>query len=155
MMQESKGMENINNLHKWMDERGVLLFERQLPFSDESTNAATIHLTDTDTWGVFLDSARIKTAAEEKTVLLHECGHCATGTTHAVSSPFDLVAKHEYRADKWAIKRALSADELDQAVASGYTELWSLAEHFGVTEEFMRKAVCWYTHGNLAVDLYF
>ena len=26
---------------------------------------------------------------------------------------------------------------------------------FGVTEEFMRKAVCWYTHGNLATELYF
>lgn len=148
-------MENINNLQQWLHDRDVLLFDRQLPFSDERTKATTIHLTETDTWGVFMDSGRIKTAAEEKSVLLHECGHCATGATHAVCSPFDLVAKHEYRADKWAVKRALSADELDQAVAAGCTDLWSLAEHFGVTEDFMRKAVCWYTHGNLAENLYF
>jgi len=40
-------------------------------------------------------------------------------------------------------------------VALGCTDLWMLAEHFGVTEGFMRKVVCWYTHGNLAADLYF
>ena len=30
-----------------------------------------------------------------------------------------------------------------------------LAEYFGVTEDFRRKAVCWYTYGNLAAELYF
>ena len=53
------------------------------------------------------------------------------------------------------MERALSTQELDEAVASGCTELRELAEHFNVTEEFMKKAVCWYTHGNLACDLYF
>lgn len=32
--------------------------------------------------------------------------------------------------------------------------MWDLAEHFGVTEDFMRKVVCWYMYGNLDVDLY-
>ena len=67
----------------------------------------------------------------------------------------DIRKKHENRADKRAIELRLSADDLDQAVADGHTDLWDLAEHFGVTEEFMRKAVCWYTHGNLATELYF
>ena len=53
------------------------------------------------------------------------------------------------------VKRALSEDELDKAIAEGYTEMWDLAEHFGVTEDFMRKVVCWYTYGNLDVDWYF
>ena len=43
----------------------------------------------------------------------------------------------------------------DQAVAEGCTELWELAERFDVTEEFVRKAVCLYVHGNLATELYF
>ena len=46
------------------------------------------------------------------------------------------------------------AEELDNAVADGYTDIWSLAEHFNVTPDFMRKAVCWYTYGNLDVDYY-
>ena len=41
------------------------------------------------------------------------------------------------------------------AVAEGCTELWELAERFGVTEQFMKKAICLYVHGNTAVELYF
>lgn len=47
-----------------------------------------------------------------------------------------------------------SKDELAEAVAEGNTEVWQLAEYFDVTEDFMHKTVCWYVHGNLAVDLY-
>ena len=46
-------------------------------------------------------------------------------------------------------------EELDDAVASGCTEIWELADYFQVSEDFIRKAVCWYTHGNLAQELYF
>ena len=44
---------------------------------------------------------------------------------------------------------------LEQLIAHGYTEFWELAERFGVTEEFAKKAVCYYVHGNLASELYF
>ena len=33
--------------------------------------------------------------------------------------------------------------------------MWDLAEHFGVTEDFMHEILCWYMYGNLDVDLYF
>ena len=46
-------------------------------------------------------------------------------------------------------------EELDEAVAAGITEPWALAEHFGVDEDFLKKAVCLYTYGNLAAELYF
>ena len=46
-------------------------------------------------------------------------------------------------------------DDLDQAVAEGCTEIWELADRFGVTEDFVRKAGCYYVHGNLATELYF
>ena len=39
--------------------------------------------------------------------------------------------------------------------SDGHTEMWDLADYFHVTEDFMRKAVCWYTYGNLATELYF
>lgn len=106
-------------------------------------------------YGVFMDFAHIATRAEELVAVAHEGGHISTGATHRLGSPYDLVEKHEYKADKWAIERLISPEELDDAVAEGCTELWQLAEHFGVTEEFMKKAVCWYTHGNLSCELYF
>ena len=149
-------MESLNNLYQWLKDEGVLLFDRQLPFSNDRTRAVTIKLECADSaWGIFLDKVRMETSAEEKSTILHEGGHYATGTTHKILSPCDLVEKHEYKADKWAVQRALSAEELDDAVADGHTELWDLAEYFGVTEDFMRKAVCWYTYGNLATELYF
>lgn len=105
-------------------------------------------------WAVFMDFANIPTAADELVIVAHEGGHVSTGATHRVDSPYDLVEKHEYKADKWAVQRLITAEELDGAVAEGRTELWELADRFGVTEEFMRKAVCWYTHGNLSTELY-
>ena len=67
----------------------------------------------------------------------------------------DIRKKHENRADKWAIQRLIPLSELDAARAAGHTELWDLAEYFGVTEDMMRKALCWYAHGNLAAEQYF
>ena len=147
-------MENLDSLYQWLCGEGVFLFDRQLPFSNDGTKALTIQLNGADAWGIFLDKGRMKTRAEEESAALHEAGHYATGATHRVCSPYDLVEKHERKADKWAVERKLSAEELDDAVAEGCTELWSLAERFGVTEEFMRRAVCWNTYGNLAVEEY-
>lgn len=149
-------MENLANLYNWLENEGVFVFDRRLPFSKKDSNAATIRLKPPfEAWGIFLDRKRLKTAPQEKSALLHEGGHYATGATHEVSSPFDLVEKHEYKADKWAVERALTAEELDEAVAAGHTEMWDLAEYFGITEDFMKKVVCWYTYGNLATELYF
>jgi len=107
------------------------------------------------TYGIFMDFDNISSSKDEAAVVAHEGGHASTGATHKVCSPFDLVEKHEYKAWKWAVQNYISEDDLDEAVADGYTDIYSLAEHFGVPEDFMRKAVCWYTHGNLAAELYF
>ena len=95
------------------------------------------------------------TGAEAVVHLSHELGHCVTGSFYNFYAARDLRRKHENRADKWAVRTLIPVEELDDAVASGCTTLYDLADHFGVTEGFMKKAVCLYTHGNLAADLYF
>ena len=92
---------------------------------------------------------------QERVHLSHELGHCMTGSFYNVYATIDNRQRHENRADKWAIQRLISRDDLDDAVANGLSEIWELAEFFGVTEEFMKKAVCYYTYGNVAVELYF
>ncbi len=104
---------------------------------------------------ICLDPQKLRSQAEERTKLGHELGHCFTGSFYNRYAAIDCRQKHENRADRWEIQRLIPVEELDSAVASGCTELWELAEHFGVTEEFMRKAVCLYTYGNLAAELYF
>lgn len=84
------------------------------------------------------------TVAEEKVCLAHELGHCETGSFYNIYSPFDVRVKHEHRADNWAIKKLVPKDELIAAVKRGCVEKWELAEEFGVTEEFMVKAVSYY-----------
>lgn len=102
-----------------------------------------------------IDEKLLVTEPDKKVHLGHELGHCCTGSFYNRYAARDVRKKHENRANRWAIETLIPEDELDNAVADGYTNIYELAEHFDVTEEFMRMAVCWYTYGNLAVDLYF
>ena len=104
---------------------------------------------------IAIDPSKSRSQADGFCKLLHEIGHCDRGAFYNQYSPLDVRRKHENTADKQAIRLAISAQELDRAVAEGYDQIWSLAEYFGVTEEFMRKALCWYVYGNLAAELYF
>lgn len=104
---------------------------------------------------VAIDPGKIHGETDERCKLSHELGHCLTGAFYNQYSNFDCRQKHENRADKWAVKQLIPVEELDEAIAAGHTEIWDLADHFGVPEEFIRKAVCYYVHGNLATELYF
>ena len=104
---------------------------------------------------VAIDPARLCGEADERAKLAHELGHCATGAFYNRYSDFDCRQRHENKADKWAIQTLVPVEALDAAIASGCTELWELAERFDVTEDFIRKAVCYYVHGNVAAELYF
>lgn len=98
---------------------------------------------------------KMESSQQETVCLAHELGHCETGSFYNCWATCDIRKKHENRADKWAIIHLLSADDLDEAVADGCMDMWSLAERFNVTVDFMKKVVCWYTYGNLATELYF
>ena len=92
---------------------------------------------------------------QERVHLSHELGHCCTGSFYNIYASRDLRERHENRADKWAIRRLIPVSDLDDAIAAGHTELWDLADHFGVTETFLKKAICLYVHGNTASEFYF
>lgn len=102
-----------------------------------------------------VDPGVLDGGALERVHLGHELGHCVTGSFYSRSTAVDSRQRHENQADRWAVQNLIPVDDLDQAVAEGCTELWELAERFDVTEEFVRKAVCLYVHGNLATELYF
>ncbi len=93
---------------------------------------------------VAIDPFGLNSTKDEKIRLAHELGHCVTGSFYNRYSDFDIKAKSEYRADKWAIKKLIPKDELQAAFEQGYTEPWDLAEYFNVTEEFLIKAVNYY-----------
>lgn len=145
-------MTRLFDLYRELHNNGVLFFNRTLPFSQKDTIAATIECGGT--YGIFIDADKLSSRSEEAVTVAHEAGHCMTGSTHQLYSPFEVIQKHENTADKWAIKKLIPKEELYDKILSGCTDIWELAEHFNVTEDFLRKALCFYIHGNLAVDSY-
>ena len=118
-------------------------------FELEARDALSIQF-DTNDYFIAIDPFRLTSTADEKTKLGHELGHCATGSFYNQYSKYDNVARNERRADKWAIRHLIPKEELDAAVADGHTEIYDLAEYFGVTDEFMQKVVHYYKFGSLA-----
>ena len=102
-------------------------------------------------YNIFVDMDAISTNAEEKIIIAHEGGHAMTGSTHKLYSPYDLIAKHEYKAQKWAIKKLVPIDELKTATKSGYTEIWQLAEYFDVPCSFMHIALDFYRNAGVTI----
>lgn len=126
---------SVFDLYKDMRSEGIDLMEHSLLRSE------AVSICSDGAYGIFIDTNKMETLAEELSVVAHEYGHCATGATHVVYSPLDLVEKHEYKANKWAVHRLISINDLHEAFRDGYTEVWNLAEYFDVTEDFIRTAL--------------
>lgn len=77
-------------------------------------------------------------------LVAHEMGHCITDSFYVGYSPFELRAKYERRADRWAVNRLVPFRSLCRAVEDGYRELWELAEYFDVSCQFIEKAIKMY-----------
>ena len=142
-------MNKLLSLYQKLNKNGVRFYQWDMPEDPATT------LEIGGNYGIFMDFDNIASPAAELVTVAHEGGHCSTGATHRVSSPYDLIEKHENKAWRWAVHELITEDELDDAVAGGHTELWDLADYFGVTEDFMQKTICYYTYGNLATELYF
>lgn len=88
-----------------------------------------------------IDPFEIETTAEERVHVAHEIGHCETLSFYNTYSPLEIRGKQERKADRWAVARLVPVRELTEALMNGIKEIWDLAEHFNVTEEFMIKAI--------------
>ena len=143
-------MKSILSLYRYAEKRNIEIETFPLPETASMSMEA-----ESGTCYIGMDYSKMEKEADKRVHLSHEIGHCVTGSFYNRYAKMDVRQKHENRADKWAIRKLITSQALDEAVADGHTELWDLAEYFGVTEELMRKAVCLYTHGNLSAELYF
>lgn len=80
----------------------------------------------------------------EKTCLAHELGHCEYGGFYNYHSPFELQSRCEAKANRWAYLSVLPLDEIKDALHSGIENIWELADHFGVTPDFMKSCIKFY-----------
>lgn len=132
-------MIDLSQLYEDLRAQSISLYLREIGFCE----AATIEYRGK--YAVFLDPVCFSSLRRMKAVLAHEIGHCATGCTHRVSSPLDLIERHEYKANRWAIERCIPYEELREAMRNGVREPWQLAEYFDLPEEFVRRAISYYT----------
>ena len=143
-------MNQLRALYRLAEQENIQI----LPYSLPQTGSLALELEDGRCY-IGMDYDQLQDPGDRLVHLSHELGHCICGAFYNRYAKMDLRKRQEIKADKWAIHRLIPMEALDDAIAAGYTEFWELAEHFGVTEEFIRKAVCLYTHGNTEADLYF
>lgn len=114
-----------------------------IPFAGIPQSGATIR--DQEHYAVFLDFTKIKSTRLLRGVCFHELGHTATGALHKIDSPFELVERSEYRANRWSAENYLTAEDFRAAFACGCSELWQLAEYFDLPEADIQSALTYWT----------
>ena len=141
---------NAHDLYVLAEQKNIEVIETSLP-----ENGSLSVMDDSGSCYIGIDASVMDGGALETVHMAHELGHCLTGSFYNRHTRFDIRQRHENRADKWAVRQIIPLEDLDIAIAAGYTEVWQLAEYFCVTERFMEKAICLYVHGNMASELYF
>ena len=141
---------NAYDLYVLAEQQNIEVIETSLP-----ENGSLSLMDDAGNCYIGIDESVMDGGALEIVHMAHELGRRLTGSYYTRHTRFDIRQRHENRADKWAVRQIISVEDLDTAIAAGYTEVWQLAEYFSVTEQFMRKAICLYVHGNVATELYF
>ena len=114
-----------------------------IPYDGCPQPGATIR--DQGFYAVFLDFTKIRSTRLLRGICYHELGHVATGALHKVDSPFELVERSEYRANRWAAEHFLDENAFREAFQAGCRELWQLAEYFDLPEGDIQKALTYWT----------
>ncbi len=131
-------MPTLNDLYAMAQNEGVNIISFGLPESK------AVSLFEDGKYYIGIDNSKNHSTADEKTLLAHELGHCQTGAFYNEHSPHSLRCKCEKKADEWAILTCIPYDELIKAFESGIYLQDELAEHFGVSEKFLKKAIDYY-----------
>lgn len=134
---------NLTEVYKKISDANIELFSYDIP----QIKAATIEINKK--YGIFLNYNEIEDADDEFLVLAHEYGHCASGATHKITSKFETISRHEYRADRKSIIDFLPIEKIQQAIRYGCQTKYEFATFLGVPEDFVIKAFKHYTAMNL------
>ena len=127
----------ISELYDLANEKGYDVLPADLPLTESMSMMAL----PSERCYIGIDYSKIQSVADEKTKLAHEIGHCEKGAFYNRYAKYDLISRQEYRADKWAVLHTMPKKEVIAAMKCGCTEVWQLAEWFGVSERLVRRAM--------------
>lgn len=130
---------DINEVYQKIQDNDIQVFSHSVP------DIRAISVETNNKYGIFINYREIENEDEEFLVMTHEYGHCVTGTTHPPYSPFDIIVKHERKADKRAILDFLPIEKIKDAARHGCKMYWEFAEYLDLPEAFVVKACKQYT----------
>lgn len=110
-----------------------------LMLSGKLHNTPSMAICDDGDCAIIFDYSKIDSNAKLLVCTAHEVGHCETGSFYTPKS-LELRSRMENRANKWAIKKLIPKNEMEQAIIDGNEEVWQLAEYFGITENMVKFA---------------
>lgn len=90
---------------------------------------------------ITLNPTAIGSSVEKTCVLAEELGHFHTSFGNILNQSDIRNRKQELRARSWAYERVVSLPAIVQAHQLGIRNRFELAEHLGVTEEFLGAAL--------------
>ncbi len=125
------------DFYKVAAENNVEILRRPLPFTGSMS---------TEVCGrcfIGLDNSHSYTYAEEQARIGHELGHCLYGGFYSMKTPFDIVERHEVRADHWYIRHAIPKRQLFEMLKQG-RDAFEIAEMLDTAEEYVRRAYYYY-----------
>ena len=86
-------------------------------------------------------STQLRTDAERSCVLAEELGHYHTSSGNILDLREASCRKQERIARLWAYNRQIGLLGIVRAFEAGCRNYYEMAEHLGVTEDFLREAV--------------
>lgn len=132
-------MFELSDFYEYCDNNSVDI----IPYDNAPSKGTTVR--DNDQYAIFLDFTKIHTTKDLRGICFHELGHAATGALHKVSSPYELVERSEYRANRWAAQHFLRESDFREAFSYGCKEIWELSEYFELPEEDIKNALSYWT----------
>lgn len=84
------------------------------------------------------------TTCEKKCTLAEELGHYHTTVGDIIEQADDAQIKQENLARSWAVEKLISLDKIINAVKSGNSRLYELADFLDVEENFLRYSLEYY-----------
>ncbi len=140
-------MEILNEIYNELYDEGVYFHTGDYGLDGECDS---VIVSDGRHFGIFLDIEKVRTPLQEKMAVGHEYGHYRTGSLYPLDADEVTRRKAENRADKAQIQRLIPKSDYKAALDEGCRNTWELAEHFNVTEDFMRKVVTYYQTGRIS-----
>ena len=99
-----------------------------------------------DIVALIVDDDKIETKADENTVLLHELGHYLAGSYYRTNSPYEVISKVEYKADKSAWEKFIPYNKVIELMKQGRRTVTELADYFDIDAPYIARCINYYNN---------